>query len=310
MRVSASRLSDRPILSARTHKRIGPNINGPSLVHCPPWVREPLARYYLYFSHHRGDSIRLAYARDLAGPWKVYERGVLDLSNSMFPEAGQLNPDHAVVDAQYFYAHIASPDIQVLADERVVRLYYHGLCPDGRQATRVAVSANGIDFGARPDIVGPAYLRTFRFAGVWYGIAMPGELLYSRDGIEPFERIGSVLPDESRHCAVLRDDDRLHVVWSTVGEAPECLYHGTVDLLASPENWRVTGQEEILRPARVWEGSLCPRVPSAYGAADTLVNEVRDPYLFRDGNNIYVVYVGGGESGIGIAVLKKHRSGS
>ncbi|MBI2946207.1 MAG: hypothetical protein HYY23_01070, partial [Verrucomicrobia bacterium] len=40
----------------------GNNINGPSLIRVPGWVKSPLGRYYLYFAHHSGQYIRLAYA--------------------------------------------------------------------------------------------------------------------------------------------------------------------------------------------------------------------------------------------------------
>ena len=47
--------------------RIGTNINGPSLIRVPAQVwPQPLGRYYLYFSHHKGAFIRLAYADDLS----------------------------------------------------------------------------------------------------------------------------------------------------------------------------------------------------------------------------------------------------
>ena len=36
-------------------------------------------RYYLYFAHHKGSYIRLAFADAVAGPWTVYEPGVLSL---------------------------------------------------------------------------------------------------------------------------------------------------------------------------------------------------------------------------------------
>ena len=48
------------------------NINGPSLVRVPEWVENPLGRYYLYFAHHRGAYIRLAYADAIEGPYTVY----------------------------------------------------------------------------------------------------------------------------------------------------------------------------------------------------------------------------------------------
>ena len=30
----------------------GENINGPSLIRVPSWVKNPLGRYYLYVAHH------------------------------------------------------------------------------------------------------------------------------------------------------------------------------------------------------------------------------------------------------------------
>lgn len=33
---------------------VGRNINGPSLILAPPWLEEPLGKYYLYFAHHHG----------------------------------------------------------------------------------------------------------------------------------------------------------------------------------------------------------------------------------------------------------------
>ena len=40
----------------------GDNINGPSLIRVPSWLPNPLGAYYLYFAHHGGKYIRLAYA--------------------------------------------------------------------------------------------------------------------------------------------------------------------------------------------------------------------------------------------------------
>ena len=43
----------------------GANINGPSLIRVPAWADKPLGKYYLYFAHHGGKYIRLAYATAL-----------------------------------------------------------------------------------------------------------------------------------------------------------------------------------------------------------------------------------------------------
>src|SRR5262245_30826955 len=70
----------------------GASINGPSLIRVPDWVETRLGKYYLYFAHHRGQDIRLAYADRLEGPWMVHPQGVLQLA------------DTAAAD------HVASPD--------------------------------------------------------------------------------------------------------------------------------------------------------------------------------------------------------
>jgi hypothetical protein len=41
---------------------MGDNINGPAAIRVPEWIENPLGNYYLYFAHHQGTYIRLAYA--------------------------------------------------------------------------------------------------------------------------------------------------------------------------------------------------------------------------------------------------------
>ena len=79
------RLLDRPIIEPQTDPSIGENIQGPSLIRVPDWIEQPLGRYYLYFADHKGVYIRLAYVDDLAGPWRVYAPGTLQLADSCFP---------------------------------------------------------------------------------------------------------------------------------------------------------------------------------------------------------------------------------
>src|SRR5436190_22843375 len=102
------RLPDNPIIHPGLDARLDGNINGPSLIRVPEWVPSPLGRYYLYFAHHQGTFIRLAYADELAGPWRIHAPGVLDLAESGFDD------------------HVASPDVQVVPERREIRLYFHG----------------------------------------------------------------------------------------------------------------------------------------------------------------------------------------
>ena len=61
----------------------GNNINGPSLIKVPDWVENPLGEYYLYFAHHSGKYIRMAYSMNkkknslLDVDFKVHEPGTL-----------------------------------------------------------------------------------------------------------------------------------------------------------------------------------------------------------------------------------------
>src|SRR5210317_831537 len=82
--VKVTRLLDAPIISPETDPSIGSNIQGPSLIRVPDWVRDPLGKYYLYFADHKGQYIRLAYADEVTGPWKVHVPGSLHIEQSFF----------------------------------------------------------------------------------------------------------------------------------------------------------------------------------------------------------------------------------
>jgi hypothetical protein len=94
--VRAIRIRQNPIVAPAMSTTLGDNINGPSLVRVPDWIEHPLGRYYLYFAHHRGSYIRLAYADHLHGPWHLHDPGTLRLEQ-----------------APRCYDHIASPDVHV-----------------------------------------------------------------------------------------------------------------------------------------------------------------------------------------------------
>ena len=137
IRFQANRLAGNPIIVPNMDDRMGANINGPSLIRTPEWLPNPRGKYYLYFGHHRGNYIRLAFADSLTGPWQTYEQGVLDLNDSFF--------EH----------HIASPDVLIDEDERRLVMYFHGRhSADGPgQETRVGVSDDGLTFRARPEVL-------------------------------------------------------------------------------------------------------------------------------------------------------------
>ena len=90
------RLSGNPIIRpAMLPAHDGANINGPSLIRVPTWIPNPLGNYYLYFAHHGGTYIRLAYADALTGPWTVYKLDTLRLEHTAC-DAGAPAPGRAL----------------------------------------------------------------------------------------------------------------------------------------------------------------------------------------------------------------------
>ena len=286
------------------------NINGPSLIRVPDWIEGSLGRYYLYFAHHKGTYIRLAFADTLAGPWHMHTPGTLALEASHFaterPDPAAVSEETrraaaGAIEQDYLQPHIASPDVHVDHERREIRMYYHGMLEDGEQRTRVAVSADGIAFEARPEILGNSYFRVFRHQGWHYALVMPGELRRSRDGLTGFERGPVLFCPEMRHAAVRCTGDALDVFWSRVGDAPERILHSRVRLEGDWMAWRDEGPRVVLEPEHDWEGAGLNLEPSVRGEINRLVRQLRDPCVYGEDGRTYLLYCGGGESGIGIA---------
>ena len=101
------RLPQNPIIFPKMpgmKRKIGKNINGPSLIRVPEWIEKPLGKFYLYFGHHAGQFIRLAYADHIEGPYTVYRPGTLQ-SAEVFPDIKK---------------HIASPDIYIDEEQQQI----------------------------------------------------------------------------------------------------------------------------------------------------------------------------------------------
>lgn len=310
--IVATRLSSAPILDPTSHPGLGDNLNGPSLIRVPEWIERPLGTYYLYFAHHQGHSIRLAVADDLAGPWRVHGPGALTLRASGFetditPDTATPPPDFAG-DREDHYSHIASPDVHVDAESKTVRLYYHGLLRNGDQATRVAVSRDGVTFSAKEPLLGPAYFRVFPWDDAWFALSWAGELWRAPAWDAPFEPGPTVVPMVDgrwlRHCAVLVEGARLHVFHSRAGDTPERILHAVMPLTGDWRGWRAGEDTTILRPELDWEGADLPVVTSRIGMARTREHALRDPAVFTDTDGRrYLLYSGAAESAIGIARL-------
>ena len=124
---------------------------------------------------------------------------------------------------------------------------------------------------------------------------MPGHVLRSADGLTGFGRGLSILPDTTRHTAVLKRGDTLHVFWSNIGDTPEHILHSTVDLFRRLA--RLACHRAAPRPetGTCLEGATAPMRASVMGAIDEPVNELRDPCIFEEDGRVYLLYSGAGE---------------
>ena len=319
--IRIERLLDAPIVTPETHPSIGDNIQGPSLIRVPGWVEEPLGKYYLYFADHKGSYIRLAYADDLLGPWKVHAPGSLQIADTHFPADPPPIPPGALEEAAARRAsaagggdklphslakeltapHIASPDVHVDEQERRIVMYFHGLDSFAGQLSRVALSPDGIRFQGLPEKLGRTYFRVFQYKEMTYALAMPGQLYRSQDGLTGFEQGPLLFNPAMRHSALLKRGDLLYVFWTRVGDAPESILLSTIDLSPPWTEWSATEPRVVLRPERGWEGAGQPVEPSLRSVAYGKVNQLRDPAIFEEDGRVYLLYAVAGESGIAIA---------
>lgn len=319
MTVTATRLSDQPIIYPELDDRIGDNINGPAIIRMPDWAKGRLGTYHLYFSSHVGGYIRLAYADTLAGPWTTHRPGVFDVKDSLFEPVDPPEPPVSErpswaksLKGGYLYAHIASPDVHIDHEARTIVMYYHGLMRNGDQLTRLAVSTDGLSFTAQEPILGPPYFRAFQHGGFIYAIAWGGAIWRAKEWAGPFEKGPSVIPYQQtsdgavgiRHGEVHCSGDVLHIFYSRMGDRPEAILHTQADISNDWMTWTAEPPALVLQPELDWEGADLELQTSAMGAAYEKLRELRDPCVFKDvDGKLYLLYCGGGESGIGIAEL-------
>lgn len=291
--VSAVRFSANPLLTSKSNETIGDNLNGPSVIRAPAWLKQPLGRYYLYFAHHHGDFIRLAYADRLDGPWKIYEPGTLKLS-----------------EASACYDHIASPDVEVDDARQEIRMYFH--CPSGArkkmvQSTFLATSKDGLHFSAGDKLLGPSYFRVLEWGGYVYAFSRDGSLFRASEHAGPFEAGPSLFKHSRhhlvRHVAVDLRGDTLWVYYSRIGDRPERIMVSRIKLDPDWKKWSATYPEDVLKPDMAYEGSNLPMVTSKPGEVREPAPALQDPAIFRDGNKTYLFYVASGERAIAAAEL-------
>lgn len=286
-----NRYEKNPIIYPALSESIGDNINGASLIRVPEWIKNPLGKYYLYFAHHRGLFIRLAYADSIFGPWKIYEPGTLQLNE--------------VTEGTGFNKHIGSPDVHIDNDKQEILMYFHSPILDTKiQKTGLALSKDGIKFKlASDEIFGPFYFRVFYWNGMWYSISknnnVSGQILKSNDRKKPFIPVKDIIPN-MRHAAVMIRGSTLYLFHTVVGHAPESILLSTIDLSKPCVAWEISKPIEVAKPEMDYEGIQYPIEPSRFGPTSS-AQQLRDPCIFEEDGKIYLLYSVAGESGIAIA---------
>src|SRR6187549_2054132 len=169
--ISFERFKNNPIIHEGLLAKLeGDNINGPTLIKVPDWVSNRLGKYYLYFAHHKGKYIRLAYADNLEGPWKIYQPGTLKVEDCICKDSpvgtGESVRHKGAENADDNVQHVASPDIIIDNAKKELVLYYH--CPLEHQGKRSqytlsAVSKDGLNFKPDNIVLGEAYFRVFQW---------------------------------------------------------------------------------------------------------------------------------------------------
>ncbi len=278
----------------------------------------------MYFANHLGDFIRLAYADDLDGPWRIHEPGVLHVRETEFYRA-QPDPEGPRAD---FYTHVASPEIFVDHERQRIIMWVHGWWTNGErwpetlaaartwarergygQYTQSAESADGIAFRVAPAITRASYLRVFEHEGAFYAVSRVGRVSRSTDPLGAFE-LGRTLFDDGnlagrvRHVALVLRADRLWVFFTAIGDAPERVLAATVSLAGDWTSWRATEAVEVLRPEASYECVDLPNLPSAGGDIDVPAQQIRDPFVFEEEGEATLFYATCGEQGIAGATLE------
>ena len=290
--ITVKRFEGNPILSVDiigdeaydVHREVNSDeyisIAGPSLIRVPDFIDNPLGKYYLYFSHHKGAHVRLAYSDELEGPWKIYNpgKGVFHLQE---------------VDG-FAFDHVASPDVHVDHRNQRIIMYYHSPYVDESlgQKTFAATSGDGLSFESYSrEILGKMYMRVFRYRGYFYGVPRRGPMVRSLDGLSNFEPGPDLFHYEDRHFALKLHNNRLFVFYSHELDEPE--YIKVVEMDISDQNWMnwslKSNPTPVIYPEKTYEKNP--------------VSILLDPYVYQEAGKHYLFYSVAKEQGIALAYL-------
>lgn len=285
------------LISSEDFKRkIDRNVTGATLVRLDNKSYTKY-KYLLYFSSHNGTYIRLAMSDSVTGPYRVTRHKIARMyfRRSIFRKNHVASPEiYRIANKSYLITH--SPIRGSVAQYSFVgRLFF------GRFVLRSRKTSL------------PSYLRLFEYCGDLYAIARKGEFFRLRPdlGIEgkiDVDLSMAVLPSRDDQTTVIRHpfvttiNNELICFYTRIGDAPERVLAAKITGLTDGMP-RFGPALEILKPEETYEGADLTVTPSSKGRSRQPVNELRDPYIFQEGNKIYLFYSVRGEQGIALALI-------
>jgi hypothetical protein len=274
----------------------GENINGPTVVQIRfGLLKKPF--YLLFFAHHHGKFIRVAFSRLPNGPFiRIHAWGLHWVWNPLSERRG----------------HVASPE-SVLVDGKRYLLTHSPSRRLPKQKTYAARLYLGF-FSPRPRLtLLPGYARFFSWDKQVYAVTH-GRGLYRIKGpdwrpqeLELDVREAIHLPDLEasvgiRHPFILPIGDNLLYFFTRRGDSPERIFASL--LYFNTDKCASLGKPiEVLRPEMPFEGSELPTRPSAGGIARNSENAVRDPFVLELDGKYILYYAVQAERGIACAEL-------
>ena len=117
-----------------------------------------------------------------------------------------------------------------------------------------------------------------------------------------YKEIAEFLPF-SRHTCVLVIKKVIYVFFSSVTDNPEHIKVGELIINEKNNACSITNIKSIIEPELYYEHHNSEFIKSDYGGTNNFVRQLRDPYVFNDDKDIYILYTVCGEKGIAIAKI-------
>jgi len=282
-------------------KEVSDSINGPSCLRTPNFIKNPLGKYLLYFAHHTGEFIRIAYSEDIFTGWRFLNCRINGIS-----------------EEKNFHDHVASPDIYVDNNGKSIYMFFHSRIKGSReQKTFLSKSNDGINFVLVEGQMNlPFYFRHVIAENKTLAVTKGGNLYINT--ISPisdtWRALNNVNTGESnkevmhnkfgsiRHASLIYYMKTFITFYTKIGDSPERIYAAKI---VENQNglWLTSNEFEITRPELNFEGANFDVEASLPGPSLHEENALRDPYIMQDGENYFLFYACAGEKGIAVGKI-------